>query len=170
MLYTADYESPLGTLLIAVNESRALVRLDFIDQERSEHWRAQVGQMQPSTAHCAEVVEQLQEYFAGERKAFTLALAAQGTPFQKQVWDLLLTIPYGVTTSYGDLARRIGTVNASRAVGLANGANPISIIVPCHRVIGANGALTGYGGGLERKRALLVLEGVNVGAAQVQLF
>jgi len=170
MLYTADYESPLGRLLIAVNESRALVRLDFIDPERSEQWRLKVGKTQPSTGHCAEVADQLREYFAGERKAFTLTLAAQGTPFQKQVWELLVTIPYGKTTSYGDLARRIGTINASRAVGLANGANPISIIVPCHRVIGSNGALTGYGGGLDRKRALLALEGVTVGAAQAQLF
>ena len=101
---------------------------------------------------------QLEEYFAGERREFSLALAAEGTDFQRQVWQALCTIPYGATVSYGDIARQIGNPNAVRAVGLANGRNPISIIVPCHRVIGADGSLTGYGGGLERKRFLLALE------------
>jgi methylated-DNA-[protein]-cysteine S-methyltransferase len=102
--------------------------------------------------------DQLGEYFAGERSAFELALAGAGTPFQERVWRALLEIPYGETISYGELARRIGRPDAVRAVGMANGRNPISIIVPCHRVIGADGALTGYAGGLERKRFLLDLE------------
>lgn len=98
---------------------------------------------------------QLQEYFAGERITFTLNLAPSGTPFQMRVWDALCAIPYGVTITYGEQAKRIGNPKASRAVGLANGRNPLSLIVPCHRVIGANGALTGYGGGLATKRWLL---------------
>jgi methylated-DNA-[protein]-cysteine S-methyltransferase len=102
--------------------------------------------------------EQIAAYFSGERRDFTLPLQMEGTPFQQRVWNELLKIPYGETISYGELARRIGNPNASRAVGLANGRNPISIIVPCHRVIGANKTLTGYGGGLERKATLLALE------------
>lgn len=101
---------------------------------------------------------QLGEYFAGERTAFDLPLRLAGTPFQLEVWEALRAIPYGETTSYGELARRIGRPAAVRAVGLANGRNPVSIVVPCHRVIGSNGSLTGYGGGLDRKRHLLALE------------
>jgi methylated-DNA-[protein]-cysteine S-methyltransferase len=105
-----------------------------------------------------EVVEQLDAYFAGELTRFDARYELVGTPFQRTVWQALCEIPYGETISYGELARRIGTPSASRAVGLANGRNPVSIIVPCHRVIGANGTLTGYGGGIERKRFLLDLE------------
>lgn len=101
---------------------------------------------------------QLEQYFAGERTAFDLALAPSGTAFQLRVWQQLRTIPYGATCSYADVARAIGAGNGFRAVGLANGRNPISIIVPCHRVIGADGSLTGYGGGMARKRFLLDLE------------
>lgn len=106
----------------------------------------------------AAAVTQLGEYFDGTRTAFDLPLAPSGTEFQRRVWQQLRTIPYGATCSYADIARGIGAGNGFRAVGLANGRNPISIIVPCHRVIGANGSLTGYGGGLERKRFLLDLE------------
>jgi methylated-DNA-[protein]-cysteine S-methyltransferase len=106
----------------------------------------------------ADALAQLAEYFAGERTTFDLPLAPSGTDFQLRVWQQLRTIPYGVTCSYADVARGIGATTGFRAVGLANGRNPISIIVPCHRVIGANGSLTGYGGGLERKRFLLDLE------------
>lgn len=106
-----------------------------------------------------EVVEQLNAYFEGELKDFTLPIHLAGTPFQRSVWEQLLTIPYGETRSYGQLAEQLGNAGASRAVGLANGKNPISIVVPCHRVIGSGGSLTGYGGGLDRKRALLALEG-----------
>ncbi len=101
---------------------------------------------------------QLAEYFAGERTAFDLPLRLTGTPFQLEVWSALQAVPYGETVSYGELARRIGQPAAVRAVGLANGRNPVSIVVPCHRVIGSNGSLTGYGGGLDRKRHLLGLE------------
>jgi methylated-DNA-[protein]-cysteine S-methyltransferase len=103
----------------------------------------------------APVARQLAEYFAGERTRFELALAPHGTPFQQKVWLALRDIPYGRTTTYGALAAELGQPTASRAVGLANGRNPLAVIVPCHRVIGANGALTGFGGGLPRKRWLL---------------
>ena len=110
-----------------------------------------------------ETRHQLVAYFAGERTDFDVALGPEGTAFQMQVWAALRQIPYGETISYGELARRIGNPQASRAVGLANGRNPIAVIVPCHRVIGANGSLTGYGGGLGRKQVLLSLEqGVTV--------
>jgi methylated-DNA-[protein]-cysteine S-methyltransferase len=102
--------------------------------------------------------EQLAAYFAGELTEFDLPLALRGTAFQERVWAALRELPYGVTTTYGELAAGLGSPAASRAVGLANGRNPISIVVPCHRVVGANGSLTGYGGGTERKRALLDLE------------
>ncbi|MGW3915267.1 methylated-DNA--[protein]-cysteine S-methyltransferase [Streptomyces sp. NPDC005070] len=105
-----------------------------------------------------EVTEQLTSYFEGELKEFTVELRLIGTPFQRGVWDQLRQIPYGETRSYGELAEALGNMGASRAVGLANGKNPIGIIVPCHRVIGASGSLTGYGGGLDRKRQLLDFE------------
>jgi len=107
-----------------------------------------------------EAVRQLEEFFAGKRREFDLPLRLNGTPFQQRVWRALTEIPYGETWSYGELAKRIGNPNASRAVGLANGRNPVSIVVPCHRVIGADGSLTGYGGGLPRKQWLLAHEGV----------
>ncbi|WP_435283949.1 methylated-DNA--[protein]-cysteine S-methyltransferase [Streptomyces koelreuteriae] len=105
-----------------------------------------------------EAEEQLQAYFAGDLKDFTVELRLTGTPFQRTVWEQLSRIPYGETRTYGQLAATLGTPTASRAVGLANGRNPIGIIVPCHRVVGANGSLTGYGGGLDRKRRLLEFE------------
>jgi methylated-DNA-[protein]-cysteine S-methyltransferase len=110
-----------------------------------------------------DVREQLGEYFAGTRHTFDLALNAAGTTFQKRVWSALVDIPYGETASYGETAAAIGSPDAARAVGLANGQNPISIIVPCHRVIGANGSLTGYGGGLDAKRWLLAHEAAHSG-------
>lgn len=105
-----------------------------------------------------EVVRQLTAYFAGELTAFDLPVRMEGTEFQRSVWDQLVRIPYGTTWSYGELAARLGKPNASRAVGLANGRNPVGIIVPCHRVIGASGGMTGYGGGVERKVRLLAFE------------
>jgi methylated-DNA-[protein]-cysteine S-methyltransferase len=105
-----------------------------------------------------DAVQQLEAYFAGERTDFDLELSLAGSEFQRRVWQALLTIPYGETRSYGEIAEQIGASGAARAVGLANGRNPIAIIVPCHRVIGASGSLTGYGGGLERKQSLLELE------------
>ncbi|MFF5676027.1 methylated-DNA--[protein]-cysteine S-methyltransferase [Streptomyces hygroscopicus] len=112
----------------------------------------------PGDAPFAETVRQLAAYFAGELTAFDLPLRLDGTPFQRRVWDELRRIPYGRTCSYGQLADRVGQPTASRAVGLANGKNPIGIIVPCHRVVGSTGGLTGYGGGLDRKRRLLEFE------------
>ena len=105
---------------------------------------------------------QLREYFAGARRTFDLPLAPHGTAFQQRVWTALRAIPYGETRTYGELAAAIDSPNASRAVGMANHSNPIPIIIPCHRVIGANGTLTGYAGGLEIKRKLLALEGINI--------
>ena len=115
---------------------------------------------------------QLEEYFAGSRRTFAVDFALRGTPFQRRVWEELCRIPYGETISYAELARRIGRPTAVRAVGLANGANPIAIVVPCHRVIGANGTLTGYGGGLPTKRYLLDLElaGSDRGQTGVRLY
>jgi len=115
-------------------------------------------------AAIAHVQQQIDEYGAGTRKSFTLTLAAEGTAFQHRVWDALVEIPYGETTSYGVLATKIGRPGGARAVGLANGSNPIGLIVPCHRVIGADGSLTGYGGGLPLKRALLAFEAENARA------
>jgi methylated-DNA-[protein]-cysteine S-methyltransferase len=116
-----------------------------------------------------DVVDQLEGYFAGERTDFGVALDLVGSEFQCRVWRALLAIPYGETRSYGQIAEEVGASGAARAVGLANGRNPVAIIVPCHRVIGANGGLTGYGGGLERKRSLLDLE-KNVKSGNLTLF
>lgn len=113
---------------------------------------------QEDAAAFAELIDQLDQYFGGQRSRFDVPLDLAGTDFQRTVWAALCDIPYGSTISYGELARRIGKPQAVRAVGLANGRNPVSIVVPCHRVIGANGALTGYGGGLPNKRLLLALE------------
>jgi len=117
----------------------------------------------------AHVKKQIDEYSAGKRRDFDLELSAEGTPFQHEVWDALVEIPFGTTTSYGALAKRIGYPNGARAVGLANGSNPIGLIVPCHRVIGADGSLTGYGGGLPLKRALLKHE-AEVAGFKLDLF
>ncbi|MFV2171993.1 methylated-DNA--[protein]-cysteine S-methyltransferase [Actinomadura sp. LOL_016] len=125
----------------------------------------------PSERPFAQVEEQLAAYFAGDLTEFDVPLALNGTPFQKRVWAALQDIPYGETITYGELAREIGSPTGSRAVGLANGKNPVSVIVPCHRVVGSNGDLTGYGGGIERKRHLLDFErGVRHGAESAALF
>jgi methylated-DNA-[protein]-cysteine S-methyltransferase len=146
-------ESPVGPLTLAGRDGR-LMHLRMVDQTYEP---SRNGWERDDTAF-PDAVEQLEAYFAGERREFDLELDLVGTSFQRQVWEALLTIPYGETRSYGQIAEQIGSPGASRAVGLANGHNPIGIIVPCHRVIGANGSLTGYGGGLDRKRALLALE------------
>jgi methylated-DNA-[protein]-cysteine S-methyltransferase len=152
-------DSPIGRLLLT-GDGRALTGLWMLDADRHSA-RVEVG-LTPSPATFTEVAAQLEEYFAGDRKEFTVPLAPTGTPFRLAVWTELTKIPYGSTASYGDIARALGKrLVASRAVGLANGANPISVIVPCHRVIGSDGSLTGYGGGLERKELLLRLEGAS---------
>ena len=147
-------DSPVGPLtLVAVNGVLAGL---YMTEQRHLPDRARFGE--PDPAPFGDVITQLTEYFAGRRRQFDLPLHMEGTDFQRRVWAELREIPYGETISYGELARRIGQPGAARAVGLANGRNPISIIVPCHRVIGAGGGLTGYGGGLERKQLLLALE------------
>jgi len=147
-------DSPIGPLTIAGVDGR-IRHLRMQDQTHEPRDRA--DWIRDDTAF-EDAVVQLSEYFAGERTEFELEIELVGSAFQRRVWRALTTIPYGQTRTYGQIARQIGAPNASRAVGLANGHNPISIIVPCHRVIGSNGALTGYGGGLERKRILLGLE------------
>jgi methylated-DNA-[protein]-cysteine S-methyltransferase len=153
MLYTR-FDSPIGELL-AVGDARALHGL-YMQEGRTAI--AVRPQWQAAEEPFEDVRMQLGEYFAGRRRTFDLPLAMSGSPFQVRVWRALEEIPYGETISYGELARRIGVPSAARAVGVANGHNPISLIVPCHRVIGADGSLTGYGGGVERKRLLLDLE------------
>lgn len=146
-------DSPIGPLTLAGRDGR-LMHLRMVDQTYEP---SRDGWASDDSAFDDAAV-QLAAYFAGELSDFQLELDLAGTAFQRRVWEALLTIPYGQTRSYGDIARQIGAPGASRAVGLANGHNPISIIVPCHRVIGANGSLTGYGGGMERKKMLLQLE------------
>jgi methylated-DNA-[protein]-cysteine S-methyltransferase len=147
-------ESPLGGLTL-VNTDSVLSGL-YMSGERHASNTAALGE--PSETGFEEAILQLHEYFSGERKEFTVPSAAPGDGFRQCVWDLLRRIPYGTTRSYGDIARDLGDVTLARAVGVANARNPISIIVPCHRVIGRDGSLTGYAGGLERKRFLLELE------------
>ena len=161
-------DTPVGRLLLARDEA-GLRRIHFVGRGPAEAGPyvpssvvpSIVGadlQVGPSDNLFADVVAQLTEYFAGTRRQFDLPLAPEGTPFQQRVWSALLDIPYGETISYGALASRIGSKSASRAVGLANGSNPLPIVIPCHRVIGANGKLTGYGGGLAIKECLLAHE------------
>ena len=152
--YFTEFASPIGTIQLRGTDL-ALTGV-FMEGHRHEPTRPADAVRDAGPLRAAR--GELEAYFAGEHREFSLALEAAGTPFQMRVWQELRAIPYGETISYGELARRIGNPRAVRAVGLANGRNPISIIVPCHRVIGANGMLTGYGGGLERKRFLLALE------------
>ncbi len=148
-------ESPIGPLTLS-GSGDVLSGL-YMESHAPAAPPVPAGAVRDDTAFAAARA-QLAEYFAGERTGFDLPLRLTGTPFQVDVWEALRAIPYGETVSYGELARRIGRPAAVRAVGLANGRNPVSIVVPCHRVIGANGSLTGYGGGLDRKRHLLALE------------
>jgi methylated-DNA-[protein]-cysteine S-methyltransferase len=150
------FESPIGQLVLSGGD-QALSGIAFSDSKKAPEidasWSRDDGAF-------ARVAEQLSAYFAGELTRFELDLAPQGTPFQQRVWAALLTIPYGATTTYGKLAESLGDPRATRAVGLANGRNPIPIVIPCHRVIGADGSLTGYGGGMRRKQWLLAHEGL----------
>ena len=154
-IFWHEMDSPVGCLLLA-GTADALTRVQF--QAGPRPFSPPV-QWQRKSALFTRVNLQLQEYFAGTRREFDVPLAPRGTPFQLTVWRALAEIPYGQTCSYGELARRIGPGGGARAVGLANGSNPLPIIVPCHRVIGADGSLTGFGGGLDAKRTLLSLEG-----------
>jgi len=152
-VYT-KFESPVGTLLLAGDADS----LRLVTFENSKHAAPPQADWKQDRAPFAEVIRQFQSYFRGELKEFDLPLALEGTGFQLRVWNTLRTIPYGETISYAQLAERIGNPKAVRAVGLANGSNPIPIIIPCHRVIGSDGSLTGFGGGLSTKKMLLELE------------
>lgn len=149
--------SPIGKLLLTC-ENGCLTALHFANTATTldvpDHWRQ-------DDAPFTEALKQLDEYFTGRRQTFTLAIRPQGTAFQQSVWRQLQQVPYGQTTSYGEIARQIGNPKACRAVGLANGKNPLPIIIPCHRIIGRDGSLTGFGGGLEVKKQLLDLEQAN---------
>ena len=148
-------ETPIGPLLLRADEGR-LSGVAF------DH----PGMCRSGAAPFAEAEAQLHAYFAGELERFELPLAPRGTAFQRSVWDALRELPYGCTTTYSELAASIGRPSACRAVGAANGRNPLPVIVPCHRVVGAAGALTGYGGGLERKRVLLAFEAAKAGESR----
>ena len=154
-LYYSFCHSPVGDLLLA-GDGMDLQLLGF---PRGSRAREPLSEWQYDPSRFVEVERQLQAYFAGELRRFDLPLRFNGTDFQVRVWQELCNIPWGATLTYGELARRIGRPTASRAVGAANGANPLPIIAPCHRVIGADGSLTGFGGGLDTKRFLLRLEG-----------
>jgi len=148
------YASPLGPLTL-VGRAGRLTQLDMEDQA---HATPVPDGARRDDGTFTDVCGQLDEYFAGTRTGFDVPMLLEGTEFQRAVWAQLCTIPYGTTISYGELARRVGNPKAARAVGLANGRNPIAVIVPCHRVIAADGSLGGYGGGPDRKTALLELE------------
>lgn len=144
-IYTKNIDSPLGPMLLSGTEE-AVTGLDF-------------GAGAEDSCPMLEIAaRELEQYFAGERREFDLPLAPEGTEFQMRVWRALREIPYGETRSYGQIAAAVGNPKASRAVGMANNKNPIAVLIPCHRVIGADGSLTGYGGGLENKRLLLDME------------
>ncbi|ENU30852.1 hypothetical protein F991_01191 [Acinetobacter sp. CIP-A165] len=149
-------DSPVGTLKLVAHD-HALVAVMW---DNEDHKRVRLAALLENTQHLMllKAKQQLQQYFAGQRQQFDLPLDFQGTDFQQQVWQALLTIPYGETRSYKDIALQVGNEKAVRAVGAANGKNPISIIAPCHRVIGSGGALVGFAGGLDKKQILLNLE------------
>ena len=148
--------SPVGKLKLVASDKGLVAILWENDNPRRVPLTSSMEDDQQKIL--VEVERQLNQYFAGERRSFSLPLDMRGTPFQKDVWEALLSIPFGETRSYGQLAKQIGRSSASRAVGAANGRNPISIIVPCHRVIGSSGKLTGFAGGLETKATLLDME------------
>lgn len=149
-----ELPTPIGQLLL-VADARGLRQVWF---ETGRHRKAPDPDWTRDAARLAFARVQLEEYFAGERRTFELPLHPLGTPFQRDVWQALAAIPYGATVSYGEMAQRIGQPNAVRAVGAANGRNPLPIVLPCHRVIGSDGSLTGFGGGLPTKRYLLAFE------------
>ena len=156
-LFYKEMKSPVGKLKL-VASSKALVAILW-EEERPNRVKLDTMNLDPQQPILIEAERQLSEYFAGKRIQFDLPLQPDGTEFQKKVWQALRDIPFGKTKSYLDVARAVGLPDAARAVGAANGKNSLSIVVPCHRVVGANGALTGFAGGLETKAALLALEG-----------
>jgi methylated-DNA-[protein]-cysteine S-methyltransferase len=169
-IYAHAVDSPVGKLVVTVDRDNRVTRLLFAKERSAERLLADTQEaIEWSSNRCQTVRTQLTEYFAGKRRAFDLELNPSGTLFQKSVWKVLRTIPFGQTRSYGEIAQELNKPGASRAVGRANGTNPISIMVPCHRVIGADGSLTGFGGGMEAKRTLLLHEGASFVAANEPL-
>ena len=172
-MFYFEYDSPVGKICL-MEKGGSLAALYLAGKKQPDAFRrkgepgyeeqkellAREGAVFGETELLARTHEELTEYFAGKRQKFTIPLAPEGTAFQEQVWQALLTIPYGETRSYGQIAAQIGKPGAARAVGMGNHKNPISILIPCHRVIGADGSLTGYGGGLDIKEYLLRLEGI----------
>ncbi|AKB30321.1 Methylated-DNA--protein-cysteine methyltransferase [Methanosarcina siciliae T4/M] len=154
-MYYATFKSPIGSILLAGDEEG----LKYVNFMKGKKKMEVPDDWQENKEFFRNVSGQLEAYFAGQLKSFDVKLAPEGTEFQKSVWKVLKEIPYGETRTYGEIAKNIGNPKASRAVGLANNRNPIAIIVPCHRVIGANGKLTGYASGLDIKEFLLKLEG-----------
>ena len=154
MTFSTTFHSPAGPIVLE-GDDRSLTRLGFADPVAPEG----------DAAATAAAAIQLEQYFAGERTEFELDVELGGTPFERRVWDEVSAIPFGETATYAEIARRIGSPGACRAVGRANGRNPVAVIVPCHRVIGSDGSLTGYAGGIEMKRALLDLERAGCAAA-----
>ncbi|HEX8318963.1 methylated-DNA--[protein]-cysteine S-methyltransferase [Longimicrobium sp.] len=153
--YASSIDTPVGSLTAVVDESGALTHLLFPHQ-------AAPADAVSDAERCASVAVQVREYFAGERTEFDLPLAPAGSAFQQQVWRELRGVGFGVTAGYGELASRLGRAGSARAVGRANATNPIPIVIPCHRVVGSDGCLTGYAGGMEMKMALLRLEGIAI--------
>ena len=155
-LFAATMASPIGPIDVTVDGAGRVQRIDMLGEGACPHDEAERG---PSgAARCLPVFTQLDEYFAGRRQRFDLELAPQGTEFQQRVWEVLRTIPFGHTISYAEQAQRLGQPNAARAVGAANGRNPLPIVVPCHRVVGKDGDLVGFAGGVPRKQWLLAHE------------
>jgi methylated-DNA-[protein]-cysteine S-methyltransferase len=157
--YTKRYNSPLGVyVLVSSQQGIVCVKPEEQMKTDSTRWERDGITLEDRNEYTGRLAEELDSYFAGKLRQFSIPLDLRGTEFQLQVWEYLYSIPYGETRSYGQVAHAIGRPTASRAVGRANGTNPVSIVVPCHRVIGVNGKLVGYGGGLDRKQALLDLE------------
>ncbi len=152
-------DSPLGRVLI-VASPEGICRMEFAEKISRTGPRQTEGAGLQAKKHVERAARQIREYFEGRRKEFDVPLALEGTPHQKRVWKALLEIPFGKTLSYGELAKKLGAPRAARAVGHACGSNPVGLIVPCHRVVGRGGSLTGYGGGVWRKQRLLEIEGV----------
>ena len=169
--FYSQMDSPVGMLIFLATEE-GLSAVLWEEEVEGEENRTELDALERRDRHPILVAtrEQLAEYFAGKRTTFDIPLVFRGTPFQREVWKRLLEIPYGKTVCYQDQARKVGGINKVRAVGAANGKNPISIIVPCHRVVGKDGSLTGFGGGLDRKRLLLELEGGRSEAALPGLY
>jgi len=156
-VFRSVLDTPVGSVQLAVNDAGALIEILLPNRKP----KASSSETLPPAAARGMTAarRQLSEYFRGERRVFDMPLEPVGSPFEQRVWTKLLDVPYGATTSYGAIASALGLVDGARAVGRANGSNPIPIVIPCHRVIGSDGSLTGYGGGLPLKRALLELEG-----------